>query len=198
MTQGCHLIGGIYKRTATGCRSSCKWFLQVRWFATVYFTFFAFQCCQTLSTKQPWQWSEIPHDGFCNVGRSGTSRGRTTSTVWVLLVPMVRHPSPGSCRTCSSCLSIPGASLLVIIENLDISLHTAPQLKSQLHSKRKLANLNVIVAPFFMQSCKTDMASAMPMSVDKINGHGHLCLHWGRCCCLHEVWQLSKRLVWIS
>ena len=89
-------------------------------------------------------------------------------------------PSPRCCRTCS-CLSIPGASLLVIIENLDISLYTACscmlilQLKSQLHSKRKLANLNVIVAPFFMQSCKTDMASAMQMSVDKINGHGHLC-----------------------
>ena len=51
------------------------------------FTFFAFQCCQTLSTKQPWQWSEIPHDGFCNVCRIGTSHGRTTSTVWAEVEP---------------------------------------------------------------------------------------------------------------
>jgi len=118
---------------------------------------------------------------------SGVVKEAYLLLAWKALLPS--HANPG-CRTC---LSIPGASLLVIIENLDISLHTAPQLKSQLHSKRKLANLNVIVAPFFMQSCKTDMASAM--SVDKINGHGHLCLHWGSCSCLHEVWQLSKRLV---
>ena len=43
-------------RTAICCRSSCKWLLQVRPFATVYFTFLAFQCCQMLSKKQPWQW----------------------------------------------------------------------------------------------------------------------------------------------
>ena len=30
MTQVCHLIGGVYKRTAICCRSSCKWLLQVR------------------------------------------------------------------------------------------------------------------------------------------------------------------------
>ena len=56
MTQVCHLIGEVYKRTAICCRSSCKWLLQVRPFATVYFTFLAFQCCQMLSKKQPWQW----------------------------------------------------------------------------------------------------------------------------------------------
>ena len=44
------------QRTAICCRSSCKWLLQVRPFATVYFTFLAFQCCQMLSRKQPWQW----------------------------------------------------------------------------------------------------------------------------------------------
>ena len=43
-------------RTAICCRSSCKWLLQVRPFATVYFTFLAFQRCQMLSKKQPWQW----------------------------------------------------------------------------------------------------------------------------------------------
>jgi len=56
MTQVCHLIGGVYQRTAICCRSSCKWLLKVRPFATVYFTFLAFQCCQMLSKKQPWQW----------------------------------------------------------------------------------------------------------------------------------------------
>ena len=56
MTQVCHLIGGVYKRTAICRRSSCKWLFQVRPFATVYFTLFAFQCCQMLSKKQPWQW----------------------------------------------------------------------------------------------------------------------------------------------
>ena len=44
------------KRTAICCRSSCKWLLHVRPFATFYFTFLAFQCCQLLSKKQPWQW----------------------------------------------------------------------------------------------------------------------------------------------
>ena len=44
------------KRMAICCRSSCKWLLQVRPFATVYFTFLACQCCQMLSKKQPWQW----------------------------------------------------------------------------------------------------------------------------------------------
>ena len=44
------------KRTAICCRSSCKSLLQVRPFATVYFTFLAFQCCQMLSKKQPSQW----------------------------------------------------------------------------------------------------------------------------------------------
>ena len=43
------------KRTAICCRSSCKWLAQVRPFATVYFTFLAFHCCQMLSKKQPWQ-----------------------------------------------------------------------------------------------------------------------------------------------
>ena len=52
MTQVCHK-----KRSAICFRSSCKWLLQVRPFATVvYFTFLAFQCCQMLSKKQPWQW----------------------------------------------------------------------------------------------------------------------------------------------
>ena len=55
MTQVCHLIGGVYQRTAICCRSSCKWLLQVRPFATVYFTFLAFQCCQMLSKKHPWE-----------------------------------------------------------------------------------------------------------------------------------------------
>ena len=49
-------LGGVYKRTAICCRSSCKWLLKVRPFATVYFTFLAFQCCQMLSKKRPWQW----------------------------------------------------------------------------------------------------------------------------------------------
>ena len=44
------------RRTAICCRSSCKRLLQVRPLATVYFTFLAFQCCQMLSKKQPWQW----------------------------------------------------------------------------------------------------------------------------------------------
>ena len=52
-TQVCHLIGGVYKGRAICCRSSCKWLFQVRPFATVYFTFLAFQCCQMLSKKQP-------------------------------------------------------------------------------------------------------------------------------------------------
>ena len=52
-TQVCHLIGGVYKSRAICCRSSCKWLFQVRPFATVYFTFLAFQCCQMLSKKQP-------------------------------------------------------------------------------------------------------------------------------------------------
>ena len=56
MTQVCYPIGGVYKRTAICCRSSCKWLLQVRPFATVYVTFLAFQCCQMLSKKQAWQW----------------------------------------------------------------------------------------------------------------------------------------------
>ena len=47
---------GVYKRTVICCRSSCKWLLQVRPFATVYFKFLAFQCFQMLSKKQPWQW----------------------------------------------------------------------------------------------------------------------------------------------
>ena len=40
------------QRTAMCCRSSCKWLLQVRPFATVYFTFLAFNvanCCQRKS-----------------------------------------------------------------------------------------------------------------------------------------------------
>ena len=44
------------KRTSICCRSSCKWLLQVRPFATVYVTFLAFQCCQMLAKKLPWQW----------------------------------------------------------------------------------------------------------------------------------------------
>ena len=44
------------KRMAICCRSSCKWLVQVRPFATVYFTFLACQCCQMLPKKQPWQW----------------------------------------------------------------------------------------------------------------------------------------------
>ena len=44
------------KRTAICFRSSCKWLLQVRPFATVYFTYLGFQCCQMLSKKQPSQW----------------------------------------------------------------------------------------------------------------------------------------------
>ena len=56
VTQVCHLAGGVYKRRAICCRSSCKWLFQVRPFATVYFTFLAFQCCQMLSKKQLWQW----------------------------------------------------------------------------------------------------------------------------------------------
>ena len=56
VTQVCHLIGGVYKRRAICCRSSCKCFFQVWPFATVYFTFLAFQCCQMLSKKQQWQW----------------------------------------------------------------------------------------------------------------------------------------------
>ena len=55
-TQACHLSGGVYKRMAICCRSSCKWLLQVRPLAPVYFTFVAFQCCQMLSKTQPWQW----------------------------------------------------------------------------------------------------------------------------------------------
>ena len=50
------LSEGVCKRTAICCRSSRKWLLQVRPFATVYFTFLAFQCCQMLSKKQPWPW----------------------------------------------------------------------------------------------------------------------------------------------
>ena len=53
---GMPFFGGVYKRRAICCRSSCKWLLQVRPFATVYFTFLACQCCQMLSKKQPWQW----------------------------------------------------------------------------------------------------------------------------------------------
>ena len=45
MTQVCHLIRRVFKRTAICCRSSCKWFLPVRPLATVYFTFLACQCC---------------------------------------------------------------------------------------------------------------------------------------------------------
>ena len=56
MTQVCYPIGGVYKRTAICCRSFCKWLLQVRPFATVYFTCLAFQWCQMLSKKQAWQW----------------------------------------------------------------------------------------------------------------------------------------------
>ena len=55
-TQVCHLIGAVYKSRAICCRSSCKWFFQVWPFATVYFTFLAFQCCQMFAKKQPWQW----------------------------------------------------------------------------------------------------------------------------------------------
>ena len=47
----------VDQRTAICCRSSCKWPVQVRPFSTVYFTFLAFQCCQMLSKKQPWQWA---------------------------------------------------------------------------------------------------------------------------------------------
>ena len=56
MTQVCHLIRGVYKRTAICCRSSCKWLFQVQPFETVYFTFLAFQCFQMLWKKQPWRW----------------------------------------------------------------------------------------------------------------------------------------------
>ena len=45
-----------WSKGGSGGRSSCKRLLQVRPFATVYFTFLAFQCCQMLSKKQPWQW----------------------------------------------------------------------------------------------------------------------------------------------
>ena len=48
-------VGGD-KEKAICCRCSCKWLLQVRPFATVYFTFLACQCCQMLSKKQPWHW----------------------------------------------------------------------------------------------------------------------------------------------
>ena len=50
------LSGEWKKRTAIYCRSSCKWLLKVRPFATVYLAFLAFQCCQMLSKKQLWQW----------------------------------------------------------------------------------------------------------------------------------------------
>ena len=59
MKHVCHLLRAIYKRTAICCHSSCKWLLQVRLLATVFFTFMPFnifQCCQMLSKKQPWQW----------------------------------------------------------------------------------------------------------------------------------------------
>ena len=41
-------------------RMASKWLLQVRPFATVYFTFLAFQCCQMLSKKQPREWPWTP------------------------------------------------------------------------------------------------------------------------------------------
>ena len=60
MAQVCHLIGGVYKRMAICCQSSCKWLLHVRRCATAYFTFLSMlsnvvKCCQMLSKKQPWQ-----------------------------------------------------------------------------------------------------------------------------------------------
>ena len=44
------------QRTAICHRSSCEWLLHGWPFPTDYFTFLAFQCCQMLSKKQPWQW----------------------------------------------------------------------------------------------------------------------------------------------